>query len=98
MVTAAPDAERRLRVAFVGCGAIAEWHLAALRAAAPRTVVTAAVDVDDDRSLAMAKETGAEPYATLGAALASGTFDAALIMVPHHRHEELAVAALRAGR
>jgi predicted dehydrogenase len=98
MVTPAADDERRLRLAFVGCGAIAEWHLAALRAAAPRTTVTAAIDVDGDRALAMAKETGAEPFASLDEALAAGTFDAVLIMVPHHRHEELAVAALRAGK
>ncbi len=98
MAAPAPDAERRLRVAFVGCGAIAEWHLAALRAAAPRTVVTAAIDVDGDRARALSKETGAEPYDTLGEGLAAGAFEAALIMVPHHRHEELAVAALLAGR
>ena len=98
MVAPAPDAESQLRLAFVGCGAIAEWHLAALRAAAPRTVVTAAVDPDRDRALAMAKETGAEPFASLGEALAAEVFDATLIMVPHHLHEELAVAALRAGR
>ena len=87
-----------LRMAFVGCGAIAEWHLAALRAGAPRTTVTAAVDVDGDRASSMAKETGAEPFTSLRDALAAGTFDAVLIMVPHHRHEELAVDALRAGK
>ena len=46
----------------------------------------------------MAKETGAEPFGSLDEALAAGTFDAALIMVPHHLHEELAVAALGAGK
>jgi predicted dehydrogenase len=97
MVTPALDAERRLRLAFVGCGAIARWHLAALRAAAPRTDVTAVVDVDPERLSAMAKETGAEGFDSLDDALATGTFDAALIMVPHRFHEELAVAALRAG-
>ena len=94
----APGPERRLRLAFVGCGAIAQWHLAALRAAAPRTEVTAAVDVDRDRALAMSKETGAEPFGSMDEALADGTFDAALIMVPHRHHEELAVAALGAGK
>jgi UDP-N-acetyl-2-amino-2-deoxyglucuronate dehydrogenase len=98
MVAPAPDAERRLRLAFVGCGAIAEWHLTALRAAAPRTEVTAAVDVDGARAAALAKETGAEAFGSIDDALAAGTFDAALIMVPHHLHEELAVAALDAGK
>lgn len=97
MTTPVPDAGRRLRLALVGCGAIAEWHLAALRAAAPRTDVTAVVDVDPDRAGAMAKETGAQPFASLDDALHTGTFEAALIMVPHHLHEELAVAALNSG-
>jgi len=93
-----PDPERHLRLALVGCGAIAQRHLAALRAAAPRTEVTATVDVDRDRAVAMSKETGAAPFGSFDDALAEGTFDAALIMVPHRLHEELAVAALRSGK
>jgi len=83
---------------FVGCGAIARWHLGALRAATSRTVVTAAVDPDPGRARAVAEETGAEPFASLDEALDGGTFDAALIMVPHHLHEETAVAALGGGK
>ncbi len=98
MVTPAPEAERRLRLAFVGCGAIAAWHLAAVRAVASRTDVTAVVDVDSDRALALAKETGAEAFGSLDEALTAGMFDAVLIMVPHRLHEELAVTALRAGK
>jgi len=98
MVTPPLGDGRRLRLAFVGCGAIADWHLTALRAGAPRTDVTAAVDVDHGRALAMAKETGAEPFASLDDAVASEAFDAALVMVPHRLHEEVAVAALGAGK
>jgi UDP-N-acetyl-2-amino-2-deoxyglucuronate dehydrogenase len=98
MVAPVPDAERRLRLALVGCGAIAPWHLAALRAAALRTDVTVVVDVDTDRASTMARETGAEAFGSLDDALASGVFDAALVMVPHQLHEELAVTTLRAGK
>jgi predicted dehydrogenase len=48
--------------------------------------------------VAISKKTGAEPFGSLSEALAHGTFDAALIMVPHRFHEELAVAALGAGK
>lgn len=98
MVTPASDDGRRLRLAFVGCGAIARWHLDALRVAAPRTDVTAVVDPDEERVRALAKETGADAFGSLGEALADGAFDAALVMVPHHLHEELAVGCLRAGK
>ncbi|HUY23382.1 MAG TPA: Gfo/Idh/MocA family oxidoreductase [Acidimicrobiales bacterium] len=98
MVAPVPDAGRRLRLAFVGCGAIAPWHLTALRAGAPRTDVTAAVDVDVERARVMAKQTGAEAFGSLEDALDADAFDAALIMVPHRLHEGLAVAALDAGR
>ncbi len=54
MVPPAPDARGRLRLAFVGCGAIARWHLAALRTSAPRTDVSAVVDLDADRAGALA--------------------------------------------
>ncbi len=98
MCAPGPDPERHLRLALVGCGAIARWHLTALHAAAGRTEVTAVVDVDRDRAVAMAKETGADAFVSLEGALAAGTFDAALIMVPHRLHEELAMATLRAGK
>jgi predicted dehydrogenase len=88
----------RLRLALVGCGAIVRWHLSAIAAAARRTVITAAVDVDRARAEAIARETGARPFTSLEEALASRTLDAVLIMLPHDLHEDAAVAALAAGQ
>lgn len=86
-----------LPIAIVGCGAIAHWHLdAAARAAVPITVV-AAVDPVAENANRIAERAGAAAYASLADALAAGGFDAALIAVPHDRHEEAATAALRAG-
>ena len=43
--------------------------------------------------------TGATPYTDVGrGALAPMSFDAALVMVPHDRHETVATAVLKAGR
>lgn len=98
MVAPASDAERRLRLAFVGCGAIAQWHLTALRTAAPRIDLTVVIDPERSRAEDMAKETGAEPFSSLDDALVAGGFDAVLLMVPHRFHEELATTALRAGK
>jgi UDP-N-acetyl-2-amino-2-deoxyglucuronate dehydrogenase len=87
-----------LRLALVGCGAINDWHATALAAAAPRTTVTACVDVDRERAAAAAtRHPDAAVFSSFDDALASGAFDAVDLMVPHHLHEELALAAFAAG-
>ena len=87
-----------LRLAFVGCGRIAGFHLDGIEQAAPRTRVTAAVDPDPHAAAAIAARTGARTYASLEPALADGDFDAVDIMVPHDLHEELATQAFAAGK
>jgi UDP-N-acetyl-2-amino-2-deoxyglucuronate dehydrogenase len=87
-----------LRLGLVGCGAIAGWHLNAFAEAAPRTRVTAAVDPDVARAETMAERAGAKAFTSLDEALAADAFDAALVAVPHHLHEEVAGAVLDAGR
>jgi UDP-N-acetyl-2-amino-2-deoxyglucuronate dehydrogenase len=87
-----------LRVAIVGCGAIAEWHWNAIRAAAARTRVTACVDPDTARAATLAAKTGGIPYPSLTAALDANAADAVAIMVPHHLHEGLALEAFSAKR
>ncbi len=88
---------KRSRTAVVGCGAIAHWHLDAIERAGIPITVTAAVDPDGAQAARLAARTGAVAYASLAAALAAGGFDAALIAVPHHLHEQLATEALAAG-
>jgi predicted dehydrogenase len=88
-----------VRLAVVGCGAIAHWHLDAMeRANAPITVV-AAIDPDAENAQRVATRAGATAYASLDAALdeTPRSFDAALIAVPHHLHEPVACTALGAG-
>ena len=86
-----------LRIGIVGCGAAARLHLPAVSAAA-RTVVTAAIDVDQPSAEAIASATGADVFGSLEDGLASGTFDAVLVLLPHRAHEQAAVDALRAGQ
>jgi UDP-N-acetyl-2-amino-2-deoxyglucuronate dehydrogenase len=83
---------------MIGCGAIARWHLEAIGRAANRTDVTAVIDVRAERADALAAVTGARPFADVEEALRSDVFDAALVMVPHDRHETVATAVLKAGR
>jgi predicted dehydrogenase len=85
-----------VRVAIVGCGAIADWHVTAIGAAAPRTRITACVDPDLERAQAFAARTGGVACSSLAEAVAVG-IDAAAVMVPHHLHEPLAMEAFAAG-
>lgn len=84
-----------LRLGIVGCGAIANWHAKALRAAS-RTTITACVDVDLGRATALADKTGATPVTSIADAVAVGV-DALAILVPHHLHERVANEAFDAG-
>jgi predicted dehydrogenase len=90
--------ERRLKLALVGCGAISRVHLPAIREGAPEIEVTAAVDPDPERAAAIARETGARAFTSFADALAHGDFAAVDLMLPHHLHEEVAVAAFAAGK
>ena len=83
---------------LVGCGAIAGWHHDAIDRRAERTTVTACIDPDRSRADAMAARSDASAFTSLDDALAADAFDAALVMVPHHLHEEVALAVLAGGR
>lgn len=87
-----------LRLAFVGCGAIARYHLDGIKECAPRIQITAVIDPDMARAERYAVETGAKAFSSLAEALPSNTFDAVDIMVPHDLHESLALMAFAAGK
>ena len=88
----------RLRLALVGCGAISQLHLPAIRKGAPRTEIVAVVDTDAARARAMAERTGARPFKSLDDALADGAVDAVDLMLPHHLHEGAALRCFAAGK
>jgi predicted dehydrogenase len=87
-----------IRLALVGCGAIAEWHATAIRAAAPRVRVTACVDPSAERAAMLAERTGGRACASLDDVIVGDLADAVAILVPHHLHEALALEAFRGGR
>jgi UDP-N-acetyl-2-amino-2-deoxyglucuronate dehydrogenase len=86
-----------LQTAVVGCGAISHWHLDAIDRAGIPITVTAAIDPDAMQAQRVADRTGGVAYASLADALANRDFDAAIIAVPHHLHEPIAIEALDAG-
>ncbi len=86
-----------LNLAFVGCGAISEWHLHSIETAVPQIRVTAAIDPNRTQAEQIAERTGAAVFTSLDDAIAAGGFDAVDIMVPHHLHESVTTTALAAG-
>lgn len=89
---------QKLKLAFVGCGAVSPLHLLGIQEGAPEIEITAAVDPDRSRAEAVAKTTGAAIFASLDDALAQGEFDAVDLMIPHHLHERVALQAFAAGK
>ena len=87
-----------LRLALLGCGAIARYHLDGIKERVPRIQVSAVIDLDRVKADKYAAETGARVFTSLDEALAWGEFDAVDIMLPHDLHERCALQAFAAGK
>jgi predicted dehydrogenase len=87
-----------LKLAFVGCGAVASYHLNGIRECGDKIMVTAAIDIDRTKAERIAAETGAQIFPSLTEAIPKGDFDAVDIMLPHDLHESAAIQAFQAGK
>lgn len=87
-----------LKLALLGCGAIARYHLDGIKERVPRIQVSAAIDIDRAKAEKFAAETGAQAFTSLDEALEKGGFDAVDIMLPHDLHERFALQAFAAGK
>jgi UDP-N-acetyl-2-amino-2-deoxyglucuronate dehydrogenase len=99
----APIRDRRIRLALVGCGRIAQNHLAAIAQHADRVELAALCDCDP-AALVAAQQTaqrhGAAPaaHADLHALLAETPCDVVVLATPSGLHASQAVACAVAGR
>ncbi|MCB0116854.1 MAG: Gfo/Idh/MocA family oxidoreductase, partial [Caldilineaceae bacterium] len=89
---------KKIKIALVGCGGIAQAHWRGIQAHVPELQVTAVVDSDATRAAEMAAKTGGEAFTSLEDALAHGDFDAVDIMLPHNQHEDAAILAFAAHK
>ena len=88
-----------IRVAVVGCGRIAEAHLAAIAAQPDHMVLVAVVDPDPARATTVAVERGAaHAFTTLAEALALDTVEAVILCTPNDCHAAQTLQALGAGK
>jgi UDP-N-acetyl-2-amino-2-deoxyglucuronate dehydrogenase len=94
----APIVDRPIRFALVGCGRIAQNHLAALAQHGNRAVVVDVCDVDAGARNAAAATSGATPHADLGAMLARTTADVVVLATPSGLHSRQGIEVARSGR
>jgi UDP-N-acetyl-2-amino-2-deoxyglucuronate dehydrogenase len=90
--------DRKLRLALVGCGRIAQNHIAALKQHADRAEWVAVCD-NQPELLAQAVElTGAPGFASLDALLAGSDADLVVLATPSGLHPRQAIKVAQAGR
>jgi predicted dehydrogenase len=91
-------ADTKLNVGFVGAGRIADLHALAYGSNG-RGRIFAVCTPDSELNNSRAREWGAqETFTDYRDLLEDPRIDAVEILTPHHLHEEIAVAALRAGK
>lgn len=90
--------DRKLRLALVGCGRIAQNHIAALKQHADRAEWVAVCD-NQPQQLSQAVElTGAAGFASLDALLAASDADLVVLATPSGLHPRQAIKVAQAGR
>lgn len=94
----APILDRKIRYAIVGCGRIAQNHIAALHKHADRAEIAAVCDIDADALAAAVATTGAKPFHDLTTLLRESDADVIVLTTPSGLHAEQAVEIAAAGR
>lgn len=86
-----------LRVAIVGAGRVGNIRSVIIEKSRNSTLAMVA-DVDTDKAQTLARETGAVICGDWREVCADNTIDAVVVSTPTRFHEEIVVAALRAGK
>lgn len=92
-----PIRDRRVRFALVGCGRIAQNHLAAIAQHQDRAELVAVCDTDPRALAAATEKTGAPGFDRMEALLAQSSPDIIVLATPSGLHPDQTVAAARAG-
>lgn len=90
--------DRKLRLALVGCGRIAQNHIAALKQHADRAEWVAVCDNQPEQLAKAVELTGAPGFASLDALLAGSDADLVVLATPSGLHPRQAIKVAQAGR
>ena len=90
--------DRKLRLALVGCGRIAQTHIAAISQHAARVELVAVCDIRPDALAAAAAASGAAGFDSLDDLLAGSDADLVVLATPSGLHPRQAIQVAQAGR
>lgn len=90
--------DRKIRVALVGCGRIAQNHLGAIETHANRLELVDVCDVDQNALQKTVERTDAKGHLKLADMLASTTADLVILTTPSGLHPEQTVEIAKSGR
>lgn len=94
----APIKDRKIKVALVGCGRIANNHFGAMEKHSDRMEVVEVCDVDPIALEQAVKRTGAKGFINLGEMLKNSEADVVVLTTPSGLHPEQAIEVARAGK
>ena len=92
-----PITDRKLRFALVGCGRVAQNHIAALQAHAAQAELVAVCDTDAAALQRAVQATGAQGFDSLGALLAGSQPDCVALATPSGLHPQQVIEIAAAG-
>ncbi len=92
------DKTEKIRFAIVGCGRISDLHARAYEGS-PDAEIFAVCDVDEERARRKKEEWGAaKVYSDYEKLLADPEIEALKLLVPHHLHAEMTIAAAQSKK
>lgn len=94
----APITNRKIRLAIVGCGRIAQNHIAAIKSHADRAEIVDVCDIIEDVAGAAGNLAGARMWTNLREMLESTSADAVILTTPSGLHSEQAIEVAATGR
>lgn len=94
----APITDRKIRLALVGCGRIADRHFEAFEKHADNVELVAVCDTNANALQAAVEKTGATSYLSLEDLLQKADIDAVVLATPSGLHPEQAVTVAESGR
>lgn len=98
MQSYAPITDRKIRLALVGCGRIANNHLGAIEKHAENVELVDVCDVDPVALSQAVEKTGARAHRSLRELLKVTTADLVILTTPSGLHPEQAIEVARSGR